>query len=400
MGNNPFLRDVENDFDNVKEFVSGAYTTPAPTISSGPPAYSPPAKWYPPSRDYDDGSISSHYMVDTNVLHTVADTIQAEVPAAHQEISRLRSLATSNALARATGGESPSSLYGSSGIVTTYTGNWATGNDFGARMQSAAEGFATATEQIADIHIASVRKLAETAGKYAEAENKNLRLAQRFGEGGNLAIENVSHPKTDRVPLVAREIDIRTGALASTDYGNVDPAGTMEWLHAIQPGAYNDFEDCLRSLSTTLTRLANQIVESVKKMADGWYGTSAIKAFRAFQVMHTQTATLAAQAAQASGLAHWLGQDVLPQYKAIPNPRIQGAGDGPGASSSRGAILADSAEIQYLKALDNHLSQAYAAIPSPLVGTPASSGPGSAAGHASGPPAHTPARNPFDAYLQ
>ncbi|HWG00280.1 MAG TPA: hypothetical protein VG164_00340 [Trebonia sp.] len=195
-------------------------------------------------------------------------------------------------------------------------------------------------------------------------------------------------------------IDIKTEAVTQSDVSALDAGQIMDILHGLDADGVLAAAQAHLTLSDKLQQVATRLAGNAHTLAQSWQGTAAQAAMVKFQQMHDQTATLAAQAEQTGQVLHWLGTEVLPKYKALPDPRVESrtASDeqtggkvggkvagAPGALigdfaggvasmlhiGSNGQAKADAQARQYLTALNEHLIQANGALPSPI-GAPAS----------------------------
>jgi hypothetical protein len=190
-------------------------------------------------------------------------------------------------------------------------------------------------------------------------------------------------------------IDIKTEAVAQSDVSAMDAGQIMDILHGLDVDGVLTAAQAHLTLSDKLQQVATRLAGNAHTLAQSWQGTAAQAAMGKFQEMHDQTATLAAQAKQAGQVLHWLGTEVLPKYKALPDPRVEsraasdeqaGAKIGDKVAGAPGALIgdvtggvasmlhigsngqakADAQARQYLTALNEHLIQANSALPSPI----------------------------------
>ena len=138
-------------------------------------------------------------------------------------------------------------------------------------------------------------------------------------------------------------------------------------LHRLDPAALREAGAAHTALGRELGTMAAQLTQESQTLAQHWSGTAARRALAQFQRLHTQTATLAAQATRTGAVLTWLGTQVVPAYR---DP----------ASGSQAQ--------QYLTALSAALARANATLP-PEIGAPGPAHLASAAGP-------TPSSNPSD----
>ena len=150
-------------------------------------------------------------------------------------------------------------------------------------------------------------------------------------------------------------------------------------LHRLDPAALQEAGAAHTALGRELDTMAAQLTQESRTLAQHWSGTAARRALAQFQRLHTQTATLAAQAGRTGAVLTWLGTQVVPAF--------------------RGPAGAGQAQ-QYLTGLSTALVRANGALP-PEIGGPgtahlaaAATGPrGSAPAHAA-PAAPAPSPSP------
>ena len=245
---------------------------------------------------------------------------------------------------------------------------------------------------------------------------------------GSVSLTSASFP--------AEGIDIRVNPVEQSDVSGMDATKIMGILHGLDTEGVLSVAQAHLRLGEKLEQIATRLTQNAHTLAQNWQGTAAQTAMNKFQEMHDQTALLAAQAKQTGQVLQWLGSDVLPKYKSLPDPRVEsrtqsdeqtgakigdvvdgapGAllGDGMGAIASAfgiggndGQAKANAQAQKYLTALNEHLIQANNALPSPIgmsMSFPSSGRPspstgsgsdGNGAYGASGSALRTPASSP------
>lgn len=190
--------------------------------------------------------------------------------------------------------------------------------------------------------------------------------------------------------------------------GGVAPGGEesygyqdiMPMMHGLEPDRVSGAGDAFHQLADRLDSLRNALKSTGERMAanGSWQGSAAQSAMKSFQQLHDQTAQLSAQSRQSGNTLHWLGGDVMPQYKSIQSPQVasgweQGLSTVVQATTAPGAIneaingapdgnsKANSAAHDYLKTFNGHLQTADNAMPKSL----ASPNPGSFSGNSWAP---------------
>lgn len=343
---------------------------PVPRISSPVPRYADPPAWYPPARRSDGDEI--FYTAHTDALATIADTIRAGVPGLRQGITLLRSYTQTDIL-RAIPGEQ--------------SGAWPAGSQFTSTALSAQTALADAAGQIAGLHLDAVRRLAATASAYARAEDANYRefiAAQKSGQGwatfGELPVPD--NPRAEASP-VARTVPIKEGygyPMETSPGEGIPWPQIMDILHGIVPAVFGELGAAMLSVAGALDEITGDIETGVAALARQWDGSSAQKAFQAFGVLHGQTATLAAEAAHLGNVMLWVGSDVLPPFRNLPDPILDFAMlkdlhqttvnfEMTGSpAQQQDEMAAQQAAQGYLQALSGYLAEAYNAIPPAIAG--------------------------------
>jgi hypothetical protein len=202
-------------------------------------------------------------------------------------------------------------------------------------------------------------------------------------------------------------IDVKTHSVAESDVTGMTAAEIMQILHGLAPEEMAAAGAAHTKLGTTLEQIATRVAQHAHTLAQSWTGSAAQAAMVRFQALHDQTATLAQQATQTGAVLSWLGNEVLPKFKSLPDPTPAspmaadaqvGAAAGEQAAGPGGAVLgaaggavfgavsglfggnahaqeeANHTAQQYLRALNGYLVQANEALPSPVGGSTALSG--------------------------
>lgn len=174
------------------------------------------------------------------------------------------------------------------------------------------------------------------------------------------------------------------GGEESHDYQSI-----MKMMHGLDPGQVGNAADVFTSLADQLDSLRGAMKSAAAQASQNWSGSAAQAAMDQFQVVHDQTAQLAAQSRTAGNTLSWLSNDVMPKYQSIPSPQVAGGWKGlvadaaQGVASGKGGIeeamgggpgkaKANSAAQDYLKTFNQHLATANNAMPKSLAspGTP------------------------------
>lgn len=157
----------------------------------------------------------------------------------------------------------------------------------------------------------------------------------------------------------------------------------MQMMHGLDPGQVGNAADLLTGLAEQLDSLRGALKSAAAQASQNWSGTAAQSAMNQFQVLHDQTAQLAAQSRTAGNTLNWLGNDVMPKYQSLPSPQVAGGWEGLVADAAQGVVSgkggieeamaggpgkakADSAAQDYLKTFNQHLATANNAMPKSL----------------------------------
>jgi uncharacterized protein YukE len=200
----------------------------------------------------------------------------------------------------------------------------------------------------------------------------------------------------------AAPIDVKIYSVAESDVTGMTAAEIMPILHGLAPEEMAHAGAAHTALGDRLEQIATRVAQHAHTLAQNWTGSAAQAAMVQFQALHDQMATLAQQASQTGAVLSWLGNEVLPKFKALPDPTpaspmatdaqiAAAAGEqvaGPGgavAGSIGGTVVgavsslfggnshaqaeADHTAQQYLRALNGYLIQANEALPSPVGGS-------------------------------
>jgi uncharacterized protein YukE len=86
-------------------------------------------------------------------------------------------------------------------------------------------------------------------------------------------------------------------------------------LHRLDPAALQEAGRAHTALGRELDTMAAQLTQESQTLAQHWSGAAARRAQAQFQRLHTQTATLAAQATRTGSVLTWLGTQVMPAFR-------------------------------------------------------------------------------------
>lgn len=360
-----------------------APAAPVPTVHGRPPSARPVSSWTAP-----DASGSGQISVHRDVLRSVARSMQSDV----------KDMDTAVAAARTASGDA-GSIRG-----------WSTGSAFSGNASNACHAIAQAGAHVGNAQQAASKNVADCASTYDAAESDNQQAISGVGtqpnaagSWGPMAGTSAAVPATSASSSAAMTpIDVKTHGVAESDVAGMTAAEIMEILHGLPSGEVAAAGAAHTRLGSTLEQIATRVTQHAHTLAQSWTGSAAQAAMVRFQTLHGQTATLAQQATQTGAVLSWLGNEVLPKFKALPDPTPAspmatdaqtGAAVGEQVAGPEGAVVgsvggtivgavsglfggnaqaqaqANQTAQQYLKALNGHLVQANQALPSPVGGS-------------------------------
>jgi hypothetical protein len=126
---------------------------------------------------------------------------------------------------------------------------------------------------------------------------------------------------------------------------------TMEILRGLDPGSVAAAGASHLAAASALETLAERLARHTRTLAEHWDGTAAEAALAAMRRSRERARSAAAQAKQTGTALTWLGSEVLPVFRSLPDPA--GQPDAPAVAS------------RYLAALDDYLTAAAQALRSP-----------------------------------
>jgi hypothetical protein len=208
------------------------------------------------------------------------------------------------------------------------------------------------------------------------------------------------------LPTQLTSIEIKTHNVSQSDVSGMSASQIMDILHGLDAQGVADAGAAHTKLGNTLKHIAGRLATNANTLAQNWQGTAAQAAMNKFQEMHDNTTLLAQQALQTGAVLSWLGNEVLPKYKNLPDPHVTSAtaadmqtgasigekidgvtgaivGDAIGGIASAIGIGSGTSQAQanataqkYLTSLNEHLVQANAALPNPIGQPPTQIGGG------------------------
>ncbi len=383
--------------DRVLASTLAGSPAPVPTVRTGPRRITAPRGWSAPAAD-GGGQVTVH----RDVLRDVAARMRSDLRDIDEAVRRLSG-------ARHGGGVSISGSGGAAG--------WDTAAAFNANASSAYAGVLRATQQAGNTHQDTSRKLADSASAYDDSEADNVRAIRGVSSVGTYLnavtgmVASYGHRGVAAASAGVQRYTVKTRAVAPFSGAGMSAAEIMSILHGLDPGAVQESGASHTALGNTLNAVAGRLAGNAHTLAQNWSGTAAQGAMGQFQRLHDHMVTLAADALQVGSVLTWLGNDVLPQFKTLPDPSVSAmsltlsgavsggeiggtlAGPAGGAAGEVvGAVMgaadslfgnaqaaADKKARQYIAKLSGYLVTANAALPATIGGVPGSggaSGPG------------------------
>ena len=129
----------------------------------------------------------------------------------------------------------------------------------------------------------------------------------------------------------------------------MNAAEIMEILRGLDPGSVVAAGASYAAEASALEALAERIAQQARMLSEHWHGTAADAALAWMRQSRERALTAAAQAQRTGETLTWLGSEVLPAFRSLPDPAGQ-----PGA---------DAVASRYLAALDGHLTLAAPSLP-------------------------------------
>ena len=121
---------------------------------------------------------------------------------------------------------------------------------------------------------------------------------------------------------------VKTNVVAGFSGAGMSSAQVMEILRRLDPGAVADAGAAHAQLGAVLDQVAGRLTQHAQVLAENWSGSAAQAAMGKFQRLHDQMAVLSQQATQVGSVLTWLGTQVLPWAKGLPDPSAGGASVG------------------------------------------------------------------------
>jgi hypothetical protein len=123
----------------------------------------------------------------------------------------------------------------------------------------------------------------------------------------------------------------------------------MEILRGLDPGSVAAAGVSHTAAASALETLADRITVHIQTLSEHWDGAAADAALTSLRQSRQRALTAAAQAKQAGAALTWLGSEVLPTFRSLPDPA--GQPDALAVAS------------RYLTALDDRLRAAARSLP-------------------------------------
>jgi hypothetical protein len=248
-----------------------------------------------------------------------------------------------------------------------------------ADIAGACHGFASASTWTARTQAATARMLAESALVYEQAGPHPGASAERIAsirgcgcgdmvtgipgtgrEPGDLwpSSTPAGQHSTPPHPVTGRWYRIRSCPVAPPHLDSMDSGQVMDLLRDLDGTEFKAAYGALLSLARALDETTDRLQANAMTLALNWAGSAAQAAMGKFQEIHDETAQLAAQARHAAEVLQWVGEDLIPEYKSLPDPDAT-------VKTGNGRQAGTLARI-YLNSFTAHLIQAGNALPAAL----------------------------------
>jgi hypothetical protein len=123
----------------------------------------------------------------------------------------------------------------------------------------------------------------------------------------------------------------------------------MEILRGLDPGSVVAAGASYLAAASALDTLAERIARHTQAMSEHWDGTAADAALACMRGSRERALSAAVRAKRTGAALTWLGGEVLPAFRSLPDPA--------------GQPDADAVASRYLAALDDYLTVAAKAVP-------------------------------------
>jgi hypothetical protein len=378
--------------------LDGSSPAPVPSVGSRPGRIADARSWTAP-----DASGHRQVAVHRDALRGVAAGMRLDLQDLEGAVSRLTGARHGDGV----------SVTGNAGLIA----GWPTAVGFNGNASAAFSGIVLASQQAGTAHLDTSGRLTTSAAAYDQSESDNLRTARSVGTNlysvTGLVASYGSGGRPAASALGAQpSYLVKTHAVPGFSGAGMSAGTIMEILHGLSPGAVSAAGAAHTRLGTTLDTVAGRLAANAHTLAQNWSGSAAQAAMGQFQQLHNRMVTLAQQALQVGSVLSWLGDEVLPQFVSLPDPRVSttslvlgdaaagaalggpvggviGAGMGLIGELDGGAqAAADRAAQQYIAKLSGYLVIADQSLPNAIGAPPAQAG---GSGNGRGPAVPVPA---------
>ena len=368
----------------LADVLDGTSAAPVPSVGSRPARIAGPRTWSAPNAS-GHGQVSVH----RDTLRGVATGMRSDLKDLDGSVSRLAGARHGSGVA----------IAGSAGLIA----GWPTAVAFNGNASAAMTGVMAASQQSGTAHEDTSSKLATSAAAYDQSESDNLRAARSVGSNlysvTGLVASYGGGGKAAASPLGTQpSYPVKNHAVAAFSGAGMSAGTIMDILHGLSPGTVSAAGAAHTQLGNTLQAVAGRLAANARTLAQNWTGSAAQGAMGQFQQLHDHMVTLADQALQVGSVLTWLGGEVLPQFTALPDPRVSPAslilgdaavgsvlggpaggviGAGTGLLSEldgSAQAAADRAAQQYIAKLSGYLVIANQSLPSTIGAPPPPSG--------------------------
>jgi hypothetical protein len=370
--------------------VVDSSTAPVPTVDSRPGTVTGLSSWAAPNAS-GRGQVSVH----RDLLRNVAAGMHSDLADLDGAVSGL------NGIRRGEG----VSISSNSGLLA----GWTTAVAFNVNASAAFSGVMRASQQTGTAHEDASGRLTTSAAAYDQSESDNQRAVRSVGTNlysvtGLVASYGNGKPASSVLGSQPSYL-VKAAAVSGFSGAGMSADNIMDILHSLSPDEVAAAGSAHSRLAEVLDMVAGRLATNAGTLAKGWSGSAAEAAMGQFQQLHTRMSTLAQQSKQVGSVLTWLGNSVLRQFAALPDPRtslaslvVGGAETGVTTSGPTGAVIgaatglidgldgeaqsaANTAAQQYIAKLSDYLVIANQSLPANIGAPPAvTKGNGSGSG--------------------
>ncbi len=288
--------------------LDGSSPAPIPSVGSRPGRIADARSWTAP-----DASGHGQVAVHRDALRGVAAGMRLDLQDLEGAVSRLNGV-------RHGGGVS---ITANTGLIA----GWPTAVGFNGNASAAFSGIVLASQQTGTTHLDTSGRLTSSAAAYDQSESDNLRAARSVGTSLSSVTGLVASYGTGGRPASSAlgaqpSYPVRIHAVPGFSGAGMSAGTIMEILHGLSPDEVTAAGGAHTRLGTMLDTVAGRLAANAHKLAQNWSGSAAQAAMGQFQQLHSRMVMLAQQALQVGSVLSWLGDEVLPKFASLPDPRV------------------------------------------------------------------------------